>query len=185
MKDTKLRISEALLELLQDDYLIDIQMQEIADKAEITTRSIRRYFKGKESILIFYVKYLLSTIDFTKVDSVLSAIQKYLEFWVKEKELVELLRTREILYIITQGNMEFSRTALTRIFREHYDMSDSHENIDYLIDLIVHMEVSMFHTWITKDYHKPFEEVMKKIEETFNIYMKIEINGKKVLLPKT
>ena len=175
MESTKLRISEALLDLLKEDDLIDIQMKEIADKAEISDRSIRRHFKGKQSILLYYMKYLISTIDFSSVKSTIEATLKYIEFWSKEIEIVDLLRKRELLYIITMSNMEYSKESLDSIFQELYYNESNSETKEYLVDLIIHMEVSMFHTWLTNDYDLPLDKAKEKLKESYNIFRQMDI----------
>lgn len=174
MLDTKLRIAEALMEMLEEDEFFDIQLNEVANKADVSTRTIRRYFKGKESILRFYIEYLISSIDFTDVTSVFDASLKYMEFWFNEREIVELFKKRDILHVLIMGNMEFSKKSLYKIFDKLYDFNEYHETKEYLIDLIVHMEVSLFETWIFNDYELPLEEAKSKLLSAYKIFKSIE-----------
>ena len=174
MLDTKLRIAESLLELLEKDELMDIQISEIADKAEVSDRTIRRYFKGKESILRFFVEYLISSIDVSEVTSTITASMKYIDFWFHEKELVELFRKRDILYILILGNMEYSKKSLNTIFDEMFDFETYFESKKYMIDLIVHMEVSLFETWVYNDYNLSLEEAKSKLVNAYEIFKGIE-----------
>ena len=170
---TKLRISEALLDLLKNDELIDIQMKEIADKAEVSSRTIRRYFNGKTSILLFYLKYLNSSIDFSSVDTTLKAVNKYISFWKQENELVQLLKQRGLVYLITQANMEYSNEALNENIPEYHIGNETLNR--YLINVIIHIEVALFHSWIENDYDLDLDKSLVKVKETYHSFKEMEL----------
>lgn len=97
-------IQKTILELLKHKEYKDIQMKEIAEKANIGRRTLYRYFAYKDEIMNRIVSGLMD--DFADIVNMVNRMDlegiayAYFLFWEKHIEEMKLLKKAHLMYLL-------------------------------------------------------------------------------------
>ncbi len=167
--DTKIVIASSLIHMLKHDDLKSIQVSEIAEKANITTRTIQRKFNGKESIVEYYLSYIMDTeLHISSNISDNEVIIEFFKFWYLKKHLIRLLKERNLTNLFLKVVKDQIKVEVSKEAKGHF-VNDKDKPIHkYIINIITHSIVSIFETWIEYDFDQEFDEFKEVIIRTLD-----------------
>ena len=95
---------DALLILMHEKSYHEINIKDIAEKADLNRRTFYRNFTSKDDILFCYGKQLVEqlgkSIQREGVFSFRSICESYFEFWLKNLDFLKLLKKNNLLYFL-------------------------------------------------------------------------------------
>ena len=101
---TKLWIIESLFQLIEHKDYNNITISQIVDKAGLARRTFYRYFKTKNQVIEYTVKFLMqdfaSTILKNHSQTQKTIISSYFEFWSNHFDILEALNKAHLSYFI-------------------------------------------------------------------------------------
>ena len=109
---SKIWITNALFELMKSHDYSTITISQICRKSDLSRRTFYRHFTSKDEILaekfLLLLEEFLNTLSHSEPISFLDMSSAYFEFWHKNKELLKLLKTNQLLpSIFIQLQTEF------------------------------------------------------------------------------
>lgn len=116
MQQAKLYLAEALLYLMEQHSLSEISIKELVQKAGVSRMTYYRYFSSKESILRFYMTYILQKYQEQVTLSKEQPMQSYLhileslKFFAKYQHFAKALQKANMDSLLLQELNQYIQT---------------------------------------------------------------------------
>lgn len=173
--ESKRRMMEALLDLMQIKQIDDITVSEITENAEVARKTFYRHFASKENILDEYWDNVCQDIK-TKINEsgneveILQAIRIILHSCYENREfLFALCRSDLQGFLLKKWNLalpELHEFFMDRI--HHFPQTENQLELDYLLTFNVGGVFNIVMKWIDDGMEQSPDELADTIEKVVN-----------------
>ena len=178
VKRSRLLLKEALLQLMKEKPFRDIQVTEIADKAQVARPTFYLHYKSKQELLLglvddvfneFYEALSASIIN-NQIDPKQQNVLVF-QYWERYADILRMVIEADIHdEFRTRMRVYFSQ-LLTQFIPE--DVSGNNPRIEFIIDFVSGGAYSVLTQWIMRDMPYPAEQMGALFHELIGGYVDI------------
>lgn len=167
---SKMYLTEALLELMEEKSYESISIKELADKAQLARRTFYTNFETKDDILRYHLNTLVNEYVqiLQKYESLTSKdiATEYFNYWFSHKSLICTLKKNK-LPILLEVFEEFLNNMSSLLIIKNQRFNDS--ELEYYDAVFVSGGLwNMLNVWVDNDFKKNPEDLTNIFLKIFN-----------------
>ena len=145
-------IENGLLELMQECRFEDITVTDLCRHLDLSRRSFYRYFHDMEDVLDCLMDHTFQDMAITNSGLTVAELEKYYEFWLRNKPLLSALAYSGMHSMITQYALKY---ADEEMLKSHLSVDDLGMDLSREMNLFVISGLSsLMISWHTEGFQK-------------------------------
>ncbi len=170
-EQSKKKIADALLVILQQYDYKEITITQISQEAKLSRKTFYRLFSDKEDVLSYLFKNLyidcFEQIKSQRTQCYWNIVQCYFNFWEERKSLLHIFKQSSLLPVLFDGAYKYSFNIFEYIrskdVAEHLSLE-----LPYLLAYSVGGMHSMLLKWVENDMTVPSHILIEQLKNGYN-----------------
>ncbi len=163
---TRKWLQEALLMLMKEKPFREIQITEIADRAQVSRPAFYLHFHSKEELLLSHVDAvfeefhteLSSEVAAGNVDRKKFSIMLF-KYWERYSETLQLIIKAETQHVLLERLRGYVATIMAKLAARKGKASSDRQLHDYVVDFVAGGAYMLLTKWVTNNMPIPAEQM--------------------------
>ena len=160
-------LSNALLQLMEEKPFQEINIKDIAEKADLSRRTFYRVFETKEDLLCWHMDKLyqefLAEMQERSCKQFEDVLVLYLNFWFRHKHFFELLKRSELLPMMLNQYLQVFPDVF-KMIKGDYPLSQHSDALSYAMAFSAGGLLSVLLKWADEGMTKTPEEILQMVD---------------------
>lgn len=155
-KDTKDRLFQALISLMENKSYEEIKIKDILDLAGVSRRTFYRHFANKNELLNYYFeqiinRYLIERKYFAETDNFEDMLAESMNFWYKERETLHILIKHQHFDLFFHQFNQRAKEVYMSITLPWFAYSGKIDKKNYAMSFIVGGYYNTLRNWLMQE----------------------------------
>ena len=155
-KDTKDRLFQDLISLMENKSYEEIKIKDILDLAGVSRRTFYRHFANKNELLNYYFeqiinRYLIERKYFAETDNFEDMLAESMNFWYKERETLHILIKHQHFDLFFHQFNQRAKEVYMSITLPWFAYSGKIDKKNYAMSFIVGGYYNTLRNWLMQE----------------------------------